>query len=137
MWTETFMPWFARAGYPGYALSLRGHGGSHERERIDWLSVDDYVRDVRTAAEWIGTPPVLSSFTQTSTGVNGSPTLLKRELSTSVSVGDDEIVFLGGLDETSDSDSREGLFFMPSFLCGSRHENDRMEIILMLHVQRL
>jgi type II secretory pathway component GspD/PulD (secretin) len=79
----------------------------------------------------------ISSFTQTSTGVNGSPTLLKRELSTSVSVGDDEIVFLGGLDETSDSDSREGLFFMPSFLRGSRHENDRMEIILMLHVQRL
>ncbi|MBK7417265.1 MAG: alpha/beta fold hydrolase [Dechloromonas sp.] len=31
MWTETFMPVLAEAGYPCYAVSLRGHGGSDGR----------------------------------------------------------------------------------------------------------
>lgn len=59
MWTETFMPWFAEAGYTCHALSLRGHGGSEGRERIDWLSIADYVNDVRSIVEWIGEVPVL------------------------------------------------------------------------------
>jgi hypothetical protein len=47
MWTETFMPFLAKAGYPCYALSLRGHGGSDGREHINWHSIADYVDDVR------------------------------------------------------------------------------------------
>jgi len=27
-WEPYFLPWFAARGYPSYALSLRGHGGS-------------------------------------------------------------------------------------------------------------
>ena len=46
MWTETFMPFFAAAGYDVHALSLRGHGGSAGRDRIDWHSVADYVEDL-------------------------------------------------------------------------------------------
>lgn len=59
MWTETFLPFFAEAGYPCYALSLRGHGGSAGHEQIDWHSVADYVEDVRTVIAWLETPPVL------------------------------------------------------------------------------
>jgi non-heme chloroperoxidase len=59
MWTETFMPFLAKAGYPCYALSLRGHGGSHGREHIDWHSVSDYVDDVKTIVDWLGQTPVL------------------------------------------------------------------------------
>lgn len=59
MWTSTFMPWFAAAGYPCYAVSLRGHGKSMERDRIDWISVADFVEDVATVAVWLETPPVL------------------------------------------------------------------------------
>ncbi|MDR2677943.1 MAG: lysophospholipase, partial [Zoogloeaceae bacterium] len=58
MWADHFLPWFAAAGYRSYALSLRGHGGSEGRERIDWLSIPDYVADLRLAAEWIGDAPV-------------------------------------------------------------------------------
>ena len=58
MWADTFLPWFAQAGYPCYALSLRGHGKSFERERIDWLSVGDYVEDMQVVAQWLGTPPI-------------------------------------------------------------------------------
>ncbi len=59
MWAETFMPFFAKAGYACYAVSLRGHGGSRGRELIDWHSINDYVDDLQKAVDWIGQPPVL------------------------------------------------------------------------------
>ncbi|MDR3324075.1 MAG: alpha/beta fold hydrolase [Zoogloeaceae bacterium] len=59
MWADTYMPWFAQAGYPCYALSLRGHGNSSDRERIDWLSIGEYVEDLQVVAEWLETPAVL------------------------------------------------------------------------------
>lgn len=59
MWTETFMPFLAKAGYPCYALSLRGHAGSAGGEHINWHSIGDYVDDVKTVVDWLGEPPVL------------------------------------------------------------------------------
>ena len=59
MWTDTFMPYFAKAGYPCYALSLRGHGESFGGEHIDWHSISDYVDDVRKVVDWLGCDPVL------------------------------------------------------------------------------
>lgn len=59
IWADTFMPYFAKAGYPCYALSLLGHGNSVDRDRIDWLGINDYVDDVKVVADWIGTPSVL------------------------------------------------------------------------------
>ncbi len=59
MWTDTFMPYFAKAGYPCYAVSLRGHGGSDGREHIDWHSISDYVNDLNKSVDFIGCMPVL------------------------------------------------------------------------------
>jgi len=59
MWTETFMPFLAKAGYPCHALSLRGHGGSQGLDQIDWHSINDYIADVTTIVDWLGTAPVL------------------------------------------------------------------------------
>lgn len=59
MWTTTFLPWFAQAGYVCAAVSLRGHGKSMDRDRIDWLSIADYVEDVAAVATWLETPPAL------------------------------------------------------------------------------
>ena len=39
----------------------------------------------------------LSNFAKTDTGVNNTPTLIKREVSTSVSLNDGDIIVLGGL----------------------------------------
>ncbi|MEF4211094.1 type II secretion system protein GspD, partial [Escherichia coli] len=41
----------------------------------------------------------LSNFAKTDTGVNNTPTLIKREVSTSVSLNDGDIIVLGGLAE--------------------------------------
>lgn len=63
IWGDHFLPWFARAGYPAYALSLSGHGNSAGREQIEWLSINHYVDDLMVAVDWLhqqtGQVPVL------------------------------------------------------------------------------
>src|SRR5512145_1756851 len=58
-WDEYFLEYFAAHGYATYALSLRGHGGSPERDRLRWLSVADYVADVAQVASILPAPPVI------------------------------------------------------------------------------
>jgi non-heme chloroperoxidase len=58
-WEEHFLPFFAEAGYAAYAVSLSGHGASRGRERLDSLSIADYVADVAEAAARLAAPPVL------------------------------------------------------------------------------
>jgi pimeloyl-ACP methyl ester carboxylesterase len=58
-WQEHFLPFFAKAGYAAHALSLSGHGASRGRERLDTLSIADYVDDVREVVAQLPTPPVL------------------------------------------------------------------------------
>ncbi|MCX7891085.1 MAG: alpha/beta fold hydrolase [Burkholderiales bacterium] len=58
-WTEHFLPWFAGAGFDAWAVSLRGHGGSHGREGLLLAGIADYVEDLHEAVAHIGAPPVL------------------------------------------------------------------------------
>jgi len=52
VWEETFLPAFARAGYPAYAVSLRGHGDSGGDATL--ASLQDYVQDVESAIDRLG-----------------------------------------------------------------------------------
>jgi type II secretory pathway component GspD/PulD (secretin) len=79
----------------------------------------------------------ISSFIPTTTGVNQSPTLLKREISTSVGLGSDDVVLLGGLDEEKTSSDSTGLSFLPSVLHSKGQEGSKTEIVLVLHVQKI
>jgi pimeloyl-ACP methyl ester carboxylesterase len=54
---EYFLNLFAERGYPAYALSLRGHGGSEGD--LASASFGDYVDDVELAAKAIDADPVL------------------------------------------------------------------------------
>ncbi len=76
----------------------------------------------------------ISSFVNTSTGVNNSPTLIKREVQTALNVSDGEIVVLGGLAETKESKSDSGPSWLPRFLHNRSEESARTEIILVLQV---
>ena len=58
-WEEHFLPYFAEAGFASYAVSLSGHGGSRGRDRLDSLSIADYVDDVAAVAARLPAPPVL------------------------------------------------------------------------------
>jgi len=58
-WVDHYLPWFAAQGYRSYALSLRGHGGSHEHELLHWQSIADYIDDVLHITDWLEETPVL------------------------------------------------------------------------------
>ncbi len=50
VWEAHFLPYLAAAGYDVYAVSLRGHGASCGRDRIESLTLDDYTADLLSAA---------------------------------------------------------------------------------------
>lgn len=79
----------------------------------------------------------LSDFVKTTTGVNNSPKLTKRELKTTVGLKDGDLVVLGGLMESKTARSRDGLAFIPNFLHTKSHEKSEVEIILVLQVERI
>lgn len=58
-WAEFFLPYFAERGYAGYAVSLRGHGGSEGFDELALASLDDYVDDVERAIGEFDSAPVL------------------------------------------------------------------------------
>ena len=79
----------------------------------------------------------LSNFIQTNTGVNNSPTLLKRGLSTTVTAQNDEVIILGGLDEEKATSGSSGFPLMPSLFRNKSRDNAKSNILLVLHVQLL
>ncbi len=79
----------------------------------------------------------ISNFVPTTTGVNGSPTLIKRELATAVGVTDDDVLVLGGLEEAKDSGVDSGPTWLPGWLRGSSADKSNSEILLILQAQRI
>jgi non-heme chloroperoxidase len=54
-----FLPYFAANGFDVIAPSLRGHGGSEGRERLNGFSIDDYVEDLRGVVATVERPVVV------------------------------------------------------------------------------
>ena len=79
----------------------------------------------------------LSNFAETTSGVNNSPTLVKREIKTNISANSAELIVLGGLIENKNTASTAGLSFLPAFLSAKSNSNDKSEIILSLYVELL
>ena len=79
----------------------------------------------------------LSDFSETSNGVNNSPTLIKRQIATNISAVSGEIILLGGLTEDKNTDTSSGLSFFPKFLGAKNKSADKSEIVLLLKVEVL
>ena len=79
----------------------------------------------------------ISSFTQTTNGVNESPTLLKREIRTHVSAKPDEMIILGGLEESQHTESNQGLSFLPNFMRSNTEDEVKTEIMMILQMERI
>lgn len=97
----------------------------------------DIKPDVRESGVDLRLNQQISSFVQTTTGVNGTPTLTKRELSTELTVADDEIVVIGGLEGQKQENGNSGLSFLPAFMHSNSATDAKSEIVVMLHIQRL
>lgn len=78
----------------------------------------------------------LSDFVKTTTGVNTSPTLTKREISTRVDVHDGDVLVLGGLASSKTTKARSGFSFLPGFT-GSSEDSDKTDIIVVLQADRV
>jgi hypothetical protein len=79
----------------------------------------------------------MSSFVTTTTGVNNSPTKNTRQMQTTVSVKDGEVIVLGGLQQDTDSATTNSLGWLPKFLDGHSASQGRTEVLLVLQVERV
>lgn len=97
----------------------------------------DIKPQVREAGVDLHLNQQISSFVQTTTGVNGTPTLTKRELSTDLTVADDEIIVIGGLEGQKQENTNSGLSFLPALFQSNTNSDSKTEIVVMLHLQRV
>lgn len=79
----------------------------------------------------------LSNFVTTTTGVNNSPTLIKRQVRSTLSTADGDVIVLGGLAETKDNQASNGFSFFPSFLRSKTGGTSKTEILLILQVKSI
>lgn len=120
--------------------SIQYQGNGQSQQSIEYKPsgvILDLQPQIRGEQAELKVVQQLSSFAKTETGVNGSPTLMKRELTSTVMVGPREVILLGGLDEERTTDSNYGFFFLPKWLRSTGSDKQKTEIVLMLHVERI
>lgn len=78
----------------------------------------------------------LSNFVATTTGVNASPTLIKRSLDTSITAASGDVIVLGGLTETKETNSKNGLSFVPWAL-GRQAEDITVDVLVILQLEKV
>lgn len=78
----------------------------------------------------------ISDFVKTDTGVNGLPTLAKRDESTRITDSDGDVIILGGLAESKTTETKTGFSFMP-FFTGKSAEKKRSDIIVVMLLKQV
>lgn len=58
-WQPNFLPYFASKGWTTHAISLRGHGLSEGREKLQWTSIDDYFNDLAAFVDGLDSAPII------------------------------------------------------------------------------
>ncbi|EOB6370245.1 type II secretion system protein GspD [Escherichia coli] len=79
----------------------------------------------------------LSSFVKTDTGISDSPTLLKREIDSSLVLNDGDVVVLGGLADSNDSDTETGFSLLPKWFSQRSSENSKTDMVILLQVKKM
>jgi type II secretory pathway component GspD/PulD (secretin) len=79
----------------------------------------------------------ISSFIPTSNGVNSSPTLTKRDLSTTVSMRSGQTIVLGGLSVSDVTRAKNGVPFLSSFFDTRSGAKTHQDVLLVLHIETL
>lgn len=78
----------------------------------------------------------ISEFVKTDTGVNGLPTLTKRDVSSRITGSDGDIIILGGLAESKTTETKTGFSFLP-FFTGKSAEKKRSDIIVVMQLKQM
>lgn len=116
-------------------IQTDGNGGRYQSVSYKNSGVIFEIQpDVRGEITDLVVSQQLSTFVKTDTGVNDSPTLLKREVSTSVGVRSGDIIVLGGLAETKNSEAETGFTFLPKSWTSSGEEKSKSDILIFLQL---
>lgn len=59
IWERYFLPYFAKEGYSGAAISLRGHGKSQGIQSLDHFGIADFVEDIIEGTRLFDRAPIL------------------------------------------------------------------------------
>jgi general secretion pathway protein D len=78
----------------------------------------------------------ISSFKATATGVTASPTLIKRQVKTKVTVGDGDVLLIGGLNDQQSSGTSNALAFLPFWPVKS-NSSAQTDLVLVLSAKVL
>lgn len=78
----------------------------------------------------------LSNFVVTKTGVNGSPTLIKRAVNTKLGLVPGEVVVLAGLQDDQQDETQNRLPWL-GWLMGQERQEKRSEILVFIEVVRI
>jgi general secretion pathway protein D len=117
---------YQQNGVPVQSVEYRGSG-----------MIFNLMPQVREGAVDLMVEQQLSNFVQTTTGVNASPTLIKREVKTDVQMREGEVIMLGGLTEDKSTTGHAGPSFLPSWFQSRSSSNERTELLLVLQLTRL
>lgn len=79
----------------------------------------------------------ISNFVPTTSGVNNSPTLIKRQIKTNLGLTSDDVVVMGGLESDKDQSDSSGLSFLPDWLKSKGKTKSQSQILLMVQAQRV
>lgn len=79
----------------------------------------------------------LSSFVKTDTGISDSPTLLKREIDSTLVLNDGDVVVLGGLADSNDSDTKTGFSLLPKWFSQRSSDNSKTDMVILLQVKKM
>lgn len=74
----------------------------------------------------------VSSFVQTKTGVSTSPTLVKRQVQTTLTLDDGEVLLIGGLSNSRSSTTSSGVSFLPKFLDLNSNDQSKSDLVLLI-----
>lgn len=119
------------------AVTTNGQGGTLQSVEYRQSGIIfDLAPQVFKEAVRLTLSQQVSSFVPTNTGVNNSPTLLKREAKTDLDVFGDEVVVIGGLVDTKQSATSSGLPFLPGWMSSSSSESSGSELLVLLQVSR-
>lgn len=97
------------------------------------IEVTPRVRDGATDLDLMQT---VSDFVQTETGLSGTPTLNKREIRTSLTVEDGEVLVIGGLNQSKTEGVKNGWSWLP-FSLSKTHSDRSSELVLILELKKL
>ncbi len=115
-------------------------GGGSPVQSIEYRSagvIFGLTPTVRESAIDLLVDQQISDFAKTETGVNNSPTLSKRSITTTVSLSDGEVVLLGGLTSEKLVDGNSGLAWLPQVLRNGSRTESQTEVLLLLQVERV